>query len=212
MQQLREILKSDGIFASLLRDLYSAEVFLSLDAASDGETYFREELAAAKNDPAKLSASLVLGQLLLLQGKRAEYAQLAVETMAPLLLKVELPLSERKPNELNAQSLLDIVGSIALLPACAPEFLKLLPEQTVRLMLTEWQVLLMKVDRDFQRQQVDLFLMAAHGRLGQEEEQMLIERRLNQNKEGPMQMLSVGNVGELIESLRKMNQAAVPQR
>src|SRR5262249_23209828 len=76
-QRLRDILGPDSVFAALLRDLYAAEVFLSLDAAEDAESYFREAMVTAKTDAARLSAAIVLGQVLLLQGKRSEYAQLA---------------------------------------------------------------------------------------------------------------------------------------
>ena len=73
----------------LLQDLYIAEVLLSLDASEDARDYFRSVLApgSAETDTARLSAAVVLSQVLLLEGKHDEYAELATETLAPLLLK-----------------------------------------------------------------------------------------------------------------------------
>src|SRR5208282_4637156 len=69
-------------------DLYCTEVFLSLDASADAEEFFRKQLKNATKDPARLSSAMVLGQILLLENKHAEYATLTTDTVAPLLLNL----------------------------------------------------------------------------------------------------------------------------
>ncbi|MGE3804372.1 MAG: hypothetical protein AB7K24_06845 [Gemmataceae bacterium] len=167
---LREVLAPDGVFAPLFRDLYAAEVFLSLDAVEDGESYFRGRLAATRGERERLSAALVLGQLLLLQGKHAEYLELASASVAPLLLRIHLKQPHaRAESLLNPQTLLDMVGDVALLPACAPEFLKSVPTDTVAAAHSRWQKLRLEATRDVHRRCFDRLLTAAQVRLGQKQ-------------------------------------------
>ena len=44
--------------------------------------------SSAETDTARLSAAVVLSQILLLEGKHDEYAELSTETLAPMLLKL----------------------------------------------------------------------------------------------------------------------------
>ena len=105
----------------MLRDLYVAEVFLSLDAAQDGEAFFRNALRQADTDEARLSREIVLGQILLLQGKHQEYAKLATEAIAPLLTKVLKPTPVSGLQALLAtNALTQFVGGLAVLPFGAP--------------------------------------------------------------------------------------------
>src|SRR5262249_48082485 len=78
-RSVEELLQPHGFFTPLLRDLYAAEVFLSLDAAEDGEAYFRTAMASADNDSARLASAIVLSQMLLVEGKYHAYADLAAE-------------------------------------------------------------------------------------------------------------------------------------
>src|SRR5262249_49253567 len=77
---------TDLLGARLMRDGYVAEVFLSLIAPEEGRLFFRKALAAAKSDDERLGPALMLSQLLLLEKKHAEYAELVTETLRPLLL------------------------------------------------------------------------------------------------------------------------------
>ena len=74
--------------ADLLRDLYTAEVFLSLDAAADGRASFRRAIREAASDEQRLSAALVLSQVLLAEGRGEEYLELACDVALPNLLRV----------------------------------------------------------------------------------------------------------------------------
>ena len=53
-----------------------AEVFLSLDAEEDGRTFFEERLKKG-DESARLSSALALSQLLLVERKYVDYADLA---------------------------------------------------------------------------------------------------------------------------------------
>jgi hypothetical protein len=70
-----------------VRDLYVVEVLLSVNGADEAERYLADGLKAAASDADRLGKSLLLSQVLLLRGKNAAYADLAADTVLPLLLK-----------------------------------------------------------------------------------------------------------------------------
>jgi hypothetical protein len=82
---LQDLLDLKNLSGALLRQLYMAEVFLSIDAAEDGERFFRQAMDQAPTETQRLSSALVLSQFLLLQKKHREYAELAIDVLAPLL-------------------------------------------------------------------------------------------------------------------------------
>src|SRR5581483_6471412 len=59
-QWLRDVLAPESLTGALLRDLYLAEAFLSIDAVVEGEQFFRRAVGAAPNDTTRLSSALVL--------------------------------------------------------------------------------------------------------------------------------------------------------
>src|SRR5262249_54211950 len=65
-QQLQELLDPGNLVGALLQDLYVVEVFLSVDAPRDAETFLRSVQAQADTDAARLSRAIALGQILLL--------------------------------------------------------------------------------------------------------------------------------------------------
>src|SRR5262249_55716450 len=189
----------------LLRDCYEAEVFLSLDAAADGEEFFREAVAAADSDQARLSAAVVLGQLLLLDKKDTEYAELTTATVLPLLLKLWDP---KKPPRADltspdTQTTLYVFGGAALLPLYAPEFLGQLPREKLRELVGRWEGLGAQAADDYTRLALDLFLEPAHAELGQEAQRKEAARRLEQN---PVRgrVLPAGGTAELIAQARML--------
>jgi hypothetical protein len=159
-----------------IRDLYEAEVFLSVDAAEDGEAFFRDELRDAATDDARVSKALVLSQLLLLRDKRRDYADLTAATTLPLLLKLVKPAPPDKP-----YTPLAIPGALSLLPLCSTEFLKSLPDDQVRALSARWRHLQTDADTDDKRLAVDLLLSAAHGRLGEADARQAAAQRVAAN-------------------------------
>jgi tetratricopeptide (TPR) repeat protein len=185
------------------RDLYIAEVFLSLDAGEDGEAFFRKALRNARADIERLSKALVLTQLLLLHHKPSEYSDLATDTVLPLLLrswKPRTPAEPAAPLVIN-NALLAYGDGLALLPLAAPEFLASLPEQQVRHLLPRWQEALALADDDVKRLVVDVVLQGMHQRLGQTAEAAEAGRRVTGN---PVRVELLGDKGvpDLIQALR----------
>jgi hypothetical protein len=181
-QLLQDLADPARLSGCLLRDLYMAEVFLSVDAAADGEAFFRAGLAAADTDPVRLSKAVVLGQLLLLQKKYPDYAELATDVIAPLALKLHVPEpKDGKPVDLrtNLQELALVCAALpGLAPLSAPEFHALLPEEEDRSLFTRWGALRGRAADAPSRQAVDHVLYASAKRLGLEKEQKEIAARI----------------------------------
>ncbi len=201
---MRELLDPSGVFSQLLRDLYMAEVFLSVDAAADGEAFFRQSLAAADTDQARLSHALVLGEMLLLQKKHAAYAELATDKITPLLFQFSKPQSaDRRRNLIDPQGLLDMVGMFTLMPLATPDFLAGLPAEQVQKLLPSWHALREKATSDFGRLQVDLVLHASYQRLGMEKEQREIIQRVRDNPTDAMELPNRDDMNKAIGTVRK---------
>jgi hypothetical protein len=189
------------------RDLYEGEVFLALDAVEDGEAFFRAGLREAKSDADRLSKALLLTQFLLLRQKHQEYADLATDTILPLLLpewKQGSAGQQQGDQTLNVISqLLSYGDGLSLLPLCAPEFLASLPRQQVRELIPRWQKLRATAADDVSRLVIDLFLQAAAQHLGHAEEQQEAARRLAAN---PARTVILGEKSliEFIASIRAL--------
>lgn len=205
---LRDLLGPEQLPGALLRDLYMAEVFLSVDAAEDGERFFRRELNAAPSDAVRLSRALVLAQFLLLEKKHAAYADLAAGTIAPLLFRAQQRIDAAKQaSEATPQALADLgtvfAGGLALLPLAAPEFLAGLPDERVRALLARWQALAPQARDEVSRLEIDLVLLAIYRRLGLEMEWRAVAERLEKGRAFEKNVPGSRNVSELIEQLRK---------
>ncbi len=175
---LGELTDPQGLTLAMLRDLYMAEVFLSLDAAEDGERFFQARLAAGRSDAQRFSDAVVLSQLLLLQKKHAAYVDLATGTIVPLAAKLPHPtadVAERlgrqwRGDELRAFVVLSSAWP-ALLPLAAPEFLEKLPDESARRLWKCWQEVDPVAGNDFTKQSLDLAKLATAARLGLEKDQ-----------------------------------------
>jgi hypothetical protein len=115
----------DDFLALLARDLYVAEVYLSLDAAAAGEADLRAAVAARKGDE-RLSACIVLGQQLLLKGDHAEYAELMTDV-----------LSEQERRPLPGDS--TFILPISMLALTSPDFVATLTEKQRASLLRRWR-------------------------------------------------------------------------
>jgi hypothetical protein len=177
-QHLQELLDPGNLVAPLLQDLYAAEVFLSLDAAQDAEAFFRTTLGQADTDAARLSRAIVLGQILLLEKKHGEYAELATQTIGPLLTRVLKPRPDGgQSNFLDLNSLSEFLGGLALLPLGVPEFLARLPDKQLQEMRPRWEKLHANAN-DASRPLLDLVLRGLYQALGREKERDAAAGRL----------------------------------
>jgi Tol biopolymer transport system component len=184
------------------RDLYIAEVFLSLDALDDGERYFRDALQIADSDADRLSAALVLTQFLLLRDKREEYAELATDTVLPLLLRAWKPRTQTVAGQDQANIILAYSDGLSLLPLFAPEFLADLPAKQVSQLVPRWEKMRPAADDDVKRLGLDLFLEAAARHLGHEDQRQDAARRIAANP-ARNEILGEKRVAGLIEGVRK---------
>jgi hypothetical protein len=198
---LRDLLAPTSALAPLVRDLYEAEVFLSLDAAADGETFFREKLRTAPTDAARLSAALVLGQILLIEGKSDDYAAVTTETAAPLLARLTRRVAGQGVNPSDPHRILDVVGGLAVVPLAAPDFLAGLPEDHLRKMAPAWEAIRTEAATDGCRYASVLVLQGLYQRLQMPQKE---HEAAQQRKALPATaMLPAGDVKQGIESLRK---------
>jgi hypothetical protein len=185
------------------RDLYLAEVFLSLDALEDGERFFRDGLQAATKDADRLSKALVLTQFLLLRYKRQEYAELATDTVLPLLLRSWKPRAPLQSVRSTDNLLLAYSDGLSLLPLMSEKFLSVLSEKQVRSMESRWLKQRSAADDDIKQLCVDLFLEAAARRLGQNDKQQAIARRLAANS-ARKEILEDKGIADLIARVRQV--------
>ncbi|HTU89150.1 MAG TPA: hypothetical protein VMF69_03540 [Gemmataceae bacterium] len=188
------------------RDLYVAEVFLSLDAVEEGERYFRSALKAAATDADRLSKALVLTQFLLLRDKHEEYAELATDTVLPLLLRAWKPRIQSNSPQPQANLILAYSDGLSLLPLFSPEFLALLSENQVRALVPRWRKQQAAADDDVKRLGIDLFLQAAAQRLRQPSEQQTAALRIAANP-ARQDILGDRDVAAFIAEIRKAPKA-----
>jgi hypothetical protein len=182
---LAELSDPGGLTLAMLRDLYIAEVFLSLDAAEDGERFFQARLAAAPSDAQRFGNAVVLSQLLLLQKKHAAYVDLAIGTIIPLAAKLPHAATDtmqRLGGQLQPDDLRGLVVLCtawpALLPLAAPQFLEKLPDDAVQRLWKCWQEAEVADASEFARQSLDLARLAATARLGLEKERSDLAARV----------------------------------
>ncbi|HEV3384493.1 MAG TPA: hypothetical protein VG097_06735, partial [Gemmata sp.] len=97
------------------RHRFAAEAYLSLDMATEAIEFFRREVKEAKTDPDRLSAIVVLCQLLLLADQRTEYAELVADQLMPIAGKV-LPGAGPNREAING------AVAVTLLPLAVTEF------------------------------------------------------------------------------------------
>jgi hypothetical protein len=183
------------------RDLYVAEVFLSLDAVQEGEHYFRAALKAAHADADRLSKALVLTQFLLLRDKNEEYADLATDTVLPQLLRTWKPRPQNNNRQQEANLILAYSDGLSLLPLFSSEFLARLSEKQVFALVPRWQKQQTAADDDVKRLGIDLFLAAAAHRLGKTDEQQAAILRIAVNP-ARQEILGDKGVAGLIENVR----------
>ena len=142
------------------------------------------ESRSGESDTARLSAAVVLSQVLLLEGKHDLYAELATETLAPLLLKLRRspPAAQPSSNPLDlARQVPDLAGGLALLPLASRRFLSGLSDAALKSTAARWEALRGEANDDLGRLAVDLVLEATYRQLGQELERRQAVERLEHN-------------------------------
>jgi hypothetical protein len=166
----------------LVRDFYIAEVFLSLDASDDGETYFRDALKNETDGARRLNKAVLLSQFLLLRSEHREYADLAGSTLLPLLLRQNaFPAVRQKAVVSNLMDEVLIRRELAVLPLCDVAFVKTLDDADTKRHLARLLELRGNADSDVRRLWLDLMIRAAHERLGAADEAAKTAKRIADN-------------------------------
>ncbi len=205
-----ELLDPSTGWPRMLRNLYMTEVFMSLDAADEGEVYFTKTIESATSEENKLIDAVVLAQFYLLKHENSEFAQFATRTLAPLLLnqidfeKVGEASTGGNPNDMLSGFLV-----MAILPLFAPEFLDTLPREDVATLLPEWLKLHDQARHDTERLGCDLFLQAAYQCLENETEQAVVEARIADNPAAE-KLLPSGGVSEMLREFQAGIQLMTP--
>ncbi len=205
-----EVLNPQGSIPQLLRGLYQSEVFLSLDAAAEGERFFNQALEAADDDAKKLVHATLLAQLLLLQQHHSDYADFATHTLAPLLLSQVNFDAYTTVESLDAvDQLASHLAILSMLPMFAGDFVDALPDDKVAELLPQWERLREKADHDAAKLGCDLFLLQAYRRLGRESESAAAKRSIASN---PLRtrLLPEGGIDQLFREFRDQPSLGTP--
>ena len=167
----------------MLHDLYVAEVFLSLDAAEDGATYFRDALKNAPIDAVRLNKAVLLSQFLLLTKKHQEYLDLVKTTLLPQFVVRDAVPAAKDENPLS--QLTFFAGwQMAVLPLCDPEFVKSISREETQSLLIHLENLRNAAGNDRQRLWLDVMIQGAYQRLGQMAQADAAAKRIADNPEG----------------------------
>jgi len=190
MDLKNEIQSLADCLTPLVQDMYIAEVYLSLDAPTDGVAFFQRSLAGASTGHERLGHALCLSQMLLLTEQHASYARLATETLAPLLLKLKEPVDAGNSDDARdfsevrkqtEQGVLIAFGGSALLPMFSSRFLATIPDAQLERHLNAWEELHPQTNDEHERLAIDLFLHAALTTLDRCEQRRTVEQRLGNN-------------------------------
>jgi hypothetical protein len=210
----RDALKPGGLSARLLQDLYIAEVLLSVNASADAADYFRSVAASRseETDTARLSAAVVLSQVLLLEGKHDEYAELATETLVPLILKSHRSTPAKPSSETLdlTRYAPDLAGGLALLPLTSRTFLSGRSNARLTSIAARWEALRDQAIDDLDRLAVDLVLEASYRQLDQPLRRSQAVERIKHNPAFNVAGASIGAdsaagiTDEVIEALRRL--------
>ncbi len=199
---LKNLLDAKGLLANFLRDIYAAEVFLSVNAAQDGEAFFRAALDKADNPKARLSPAIALSQILLLQGKYPEYATLATDTIAPLLNSVLTPLLDDHQQPLaDADPIPLLILALDLMPLGSEKFLAQLPKSQLQTMRLRWEKLQSTAEPG-SRRIIDIVLRGLYQSLKMGKEFQATEARLANHSN---QITHPQNGEDITSAIRRMN-------
>jgi hypothetical protein len=181
-ERIREMMAPDGFAANLVRDLYAAEVFLSVDAAEAGEDHFRRAIADAAEEKERLSAAIALAQLLLLQDKRNRYVELATTEIVSSIVAIDLPAEFGLDGRwLDVDGVLLVAGAFSLLPIASEEFLVGVDEALVAELAETGERLRARSHGERSNWLVDVGLANIYGRMGQAELRAETAARLGSN-------------------------------
>ncbi len=178
---------------ALLRQLYVAQVFLSLDAPEAGLVFFEQRpadyaelLPPESLEPERFAALLARAQLLLNAERFDAFAKLATDEMLPRLLKQDLPsLDDRSIEQISTASPGIAAAGFCLLPLMAGEFVNSLSEDTLNEILPAWTAFRDQTQSQVVRLWIDRFVFLASERTGQQAQAGAARNRYEMNLQKP---------------------------
>jgi hypothetical protein len=200
-----ELLDPRRLWAPLLRDLYIAEVLLSLDAAADAEAFLQQSLTAATKDMSRLASALVLAQVLLLEKKHSAYASVATERIGPLLIEAANPsTADENSHSADFKPWIDLIETLSLAPLFDAGFIRGLESDQVKAMTHSWKRLRDQATNESSRLHADLVLQALYQRLGMERERLEAARRIQAAPQAAKEPLGGMDIRELRRELMNL--------
>lgn len=171
-----------NLILHLVRDLYIAEVFLSVDAIDDALEFFSVAAEPVESPEQQLSRAFALSQLLLADDDQAKYLAHCTSELVPLILKQWRPAAG-DPNAEAQNSALSFFGSLALAPLFSTTFIATLEEADLAAGVDKWEVLRRQTGENRPLLAIDLFLQVAECRLGRDATAGAVAKRIASNPE-----------------------------
>jgi hypothetical protein len=169
---------------AIAKALSIAQIFLSIDQPDAAQTWFSQRLATADANE-KLADLTALSQLCLLAKQNQEFATLATDRLAPLLLST----LDDPPTDGNAQpdrplavrTTLAVLAAHSFGPLFDEAFLKDLPPEFVGQLVPKWEALRYVSHGRLANLCVNLFLHSAASRLGNDKERIAAKAQIAGN-------------------------------
>ncbi len=174
---------------AIARQLYLAQIFLSLNAVEDGLAFFAEEpqvlpgLVSAKAlAHEQFAAKVAQAQLLLNVERWDEFARLATKELVPMLLKRNLSSCDsRSIVELSSQAPAISAGGYCLLPLMAEDFTNQLSTETIEELIPAWEAFRLQTESQVALLWIDRFLQLAYQRMSLDEAAQAARKRYESN-------------------------------
>jgi hypothetical protein len=181
----------------IIRDLFVAEVFLSVDGLHEGIAHFQKS-PPAENDAAAFSRAVLLAQLMLIAGKHEDYLEHCTRVVVPLALKLwQNDKPGQSANERNQA--IPLIGELCLAPMFRADFMTQLPPEVVQRQMLAWKELATKHDAGLPAVAIDLAMRAAALALNDPNEAKQAENRITANT-AAQQVFSGRPIDEVIAS------------
>lgn len=193
----------DPVMKALVRDLFIAEVFLSVDGLNEAIKEFQKPRALSDSEITQFTRTIVLAQLMLIAGDDAGYLNQCGEVVAPLALKLwQTELPGQPASEINPT--LQLATGLCLVPLFRAEFLERFPLELLKKQLLVWKDLAMKHQSGRPALAIDLVLRAFAIRLNDVSGKDSAEKRITANP-AAQQLLSGRPIdewtGAIVESV-----------
>jgi hypothetical protein len=163
---------------TIARDFLAAEVFLSLDEPGEAVSFLRQSVRDAPSGAERCASAVVLGQVLLVLNRRADYLELVAEVLFPGFLKVSASAGEVID---FGKTPVAILTGLTLLPACSDDFLAAMPRDWLQRFAARAEELRPTSRDHLGLLALDAALEASYRRLGDDDRRRAAAKRVEAN-------------------------------